>query len=444
MHISHESLNDAELVIKVQVTEADYKETLIPRLQQHRKEAHIKGFRKGKVPISVIDRLYGAAVRVEVVEEVVRRGISDYLKANNGLFMGGVTLMTEEAMPDWKVDKEFVFKYSIGKRPQFDCTLPEDMKLPRYHVAHIDEEVIEKELREFREAFGESEEVVDGSTQDCHLHGGLHCSSEGYYGRFEFRIQDLPSTLMDRFVGLKVGDSVILDFEQEVKPYKVLTKNIGSSMLDILHTIGGPVTFIVKGVERIILAPVDQRLFENMWNEAWVAEDGISLEQQFKDRLRKDLMEFCKDLAQVILEKELKDALLKHFQIPISKDWLEKWLKVRMPRWQHEINPDKYEKKRVDELKWSLLEEKLAQVHALEPTQEEVIQNLTRVYNIPEEQVQASIDNMSADELDRRKEKIAAVIRQKSVLKFLKEKVTLQEEVVSYSMLNDIKQRYES
>ncbi|UYG06002.1 trigger factor [Halomonas sp. M4R1S46] len=81
MQVSVDTTSQIERRIKVQVPAAEIDEAVAARLKDAAKNVRMDGFRKGRVPMSVIRQRYGSEVRNEVVGEVMReryvRAITD-------------------------------------------------------------------------------------------------------------------------------------------------------------------------------------------------------------------------------------------------------------------------------------------------------------------------------------------------------------------------------
>ncbi|MEO1251705.1 MAG: trigger factor [Pseudomonadota bacterium] len=60
---------DRRFAVKVPATELD--ERLTERLSELKSQVHLKGFRKGKAPVSYLKKLYGKGVMSEIVQEIV-------------------------------------------------------------------------------------------------------------------------------------------------------------------------------------------------------------------------------------------------------------------------------------------------------------------------------------------------------------------------------------
>src|SRR4030043_943106 len=79
MDITRENIDDLNAVLKVKIVKTDYADKVENVLKDYRKKANIKGFRPGMVPIGVIRKMYGNAVKIDEINKVVSDNIRKYL-----------------------------------------------------------------------------------------------------------------------------------------------------------------------------------------------------------------------------------------------------------------------------------------------------------------------------------------------------------------------------
>ena len=82
MNITQERIDDLNALLKIQVSAADYQHKVDAVIQNYRKTANVPGFRKGKVPVGQIKRMYGKAILVEEVNKLIQEGIYNYITEN--------------------------------------------------------------------------------------------------------------------------------------------------------------------------------------------------------------------------------------------------------------------------------------------------------------------------------------------------------------------------
>ncbi len=80
MQVSVESGEGLKRKLKVQVPSERVDEQVDKKLREMRGQVRLQGFRPGKVPMKVVQKRYGAQVRVEVLDEVVRQTYSEALQ----------------------------------------------------------------------------------------------------------------------------------------------------------------------------------------------------------------------------------------------------------------------------------------------------------------------------------------------------------------------------
>ena len=65
MNITRNNVDALNAIVTVEVAKNDYAEKVNKVLADYRKNAAIKGFRKGTVPMSLIQKQYGKAILLE-------------------------------------------------------------------------------------------------------------------------------------------------------------------------------------------------------------------------------------------------------------------------------------------------------------------------------------------------------------------------------------------
>ncbi|MBK8641992.1 MAG: trigger factor family protein [Saprospiraceae bacterium] len=85
-----------------------------------RKTAHIKGFRHGAVPESVVKKLYGPGIEAEVLNKMVNELIEKYQKENNTQFLGDLLPLPELSSPADGTVTNHEFFFEVGIAPGAD------------------------------------------------------------------------------------------------------------------------------------------------------------------------------------------------------------------------------------------------------------------------------------------------------------------------------------
>ncbi|MDQ2994746.1 MAG: trigger factor family protein, partial [Pseudomonadota bacterium] len=78
-----ENLSGLSRKIKVSIPQSKIKAEFDKRISDLAKKANVKGFRKGKVPSSVVKLQYGEAVRHEVIQDMIWESLQQEFKEQN-------------------------------------------------------------------------------------------------------------------------------------------------------------------------------------------------------------------------------------------------------------------------------------------------------------------------------------------------------------------------
>lgn len=77
MQVSVENTSTLGRRLKVSVPDAIVQEQITAKMNELAKQAHLKGFRPGKVPKKVLEQKFGKAVRSEVIHELIKKSLGE-------------------------------------------------------------------------------------------------------------------------------------------------------------------------------------------------------------------------------------------------------------------------------------------------------------------------------------------------------------------------------
>ena len=83
MKLEQNRIDDLNLQVTITVAAEDYADSRKKRLNDFRKKAEIKGFRKGMVPASLVEKMYGQQALVDSVNDVIAESLNNYIQENS-------------------------------------------------------------------------------------------------------------------------------------------------------------------------------------------------------------------------------------------------------------------------------------------------------------------------------------------------------------------------
>ena len=109
MNITKKDIDSLNAVVTVDIKKEDYSEKVSSVLNNYRKTANIPGFRKGHVPMGMVQKQYGKSVLVEEVNKLLQESLNAFLTEQK-LDILGNPLPKNEAAIDWETE-DFSFEF---------------------------------------------------------------------------------------------------------------------------------------------------------------------------------------------------------------------------------------------------------------------------------------------------------------------------------------------
>ena len=134
MKIEQNRIDDLNLELTLTVAADDYADSRKKILGDYRKKAEIKGFRKGMVPMSLVEKMYGQNALVDAVNDIVAGGLNDYIKENNLRVLGEPLPSEEHIQNEWKPGCDFTFKFDVALNPEVSFELSSSDEIPYYTI----------------------------------------------------------------------------------------------------------------------------------------------------------------------------------------------------------------------------------------------------------------------------------------------------------------------
>lgn len=150
--------NPLERTIEFKVSDADLKAETEKRLRAQAKRAKIDGFRRGKVPMSMIRQMYGAQIYMDALNEFVNQGYAKAAKASGLRIASSPDISPKGEIKDGQ-DIEFVAKVEVFP----DVTLPDfsSTELKRY-TCEVTQADVDKTIAVMQKQRATYEEEKDG------------------------------------------------------------------------------------------------------------------------------------------------------------------------------------------------------------------------------------------------------------------------------------------
>ncbi len=448
MKISFENPDKVNGLLTLTVETADFQDRVEKTLKNYRKRANVPGFRPGMVPMGMIKKQFGEAVKAEEINKLIGEEIYKYVN-DNKIKMLGEPMANEGQTPvDLSKDAPYEFKFDIAVAPEFEVSLSDKDELD-YYTIKVDDELVNRQIDMFASRAGHYDKVEEYQANDM-LKGDLRELDENGNTK-EGGITVEGAVLMPEYIkaddqkklfeGAKLGD--IITFNPK-KAYPESDVEV-SSLLKITKEEAANVTadfsFQVTEISRFVKAEVNQELFDSVYGK-----DEVKDEESFRKKIAEGLSaqlvndgdyKFLVDLRKYLEDKvgtlTYPDALLKKIMLNNNKDKGEKFV------------DDNYEQS-IKELTWHLIREKLVEANGIKIDDNDIKETAKEaaraqfaqygMTNIPEEY----IDNY-AGEMLKKKEYVDSLVDRsidRKLTAALKNVVKLNQKEASLDEFNEM------
>ena len=162
MSVTVENLEKSMAKLTIEVPAETFEKAMQQAYMKQRGSISIPGFRKGKVPQAMIEKMYGPAV---FYEEAANAVIPDAYAAAAKESELDITSSPEIDVTQIEKGKSFIFTALVAVRPEVKLGVYKGVEIPKIDVTVTDEDV-EEELKKEQNKNGRLVTIDDGEAED--------------------------------------------------------------------------------------------------------------------------------------------------------------------------------------------------------------------------------------------------------------------------------------
>jgi trigger factor len=354
-------LNSSEKEVEIKLPYEEIKKDIEDEVRKQAKSIQMPGFRKGKVPITMIKKMYGDSLEYEASEKVANSFFWKIAQDNQLKPIG------QPSMTDLKFEpeKDLTFKVKYETIPTLDVKGYKDLSfdIPDFVVK---EDEIEKEISYIlnsnrvledaeivdsdkfvieAEIFlveKDNEEIKEPKPEKMHI----DLSAEG-----------ITKEIVENANGKKVGDYFNFSYKDEPQHKK-------DDGTEETHKQEYKYNVNILGIKKVILPELNEELIKK------VTKDKVSTEQELHEEIRKDIQNYYDQRVEEITRSKLVSEILKinEFAPPQSlvNNILEEYIKSEEEQAKKSKHPFNREEAKTrllklaeTEVKWYLIKNEI-------------------------------------------------------------------------------------
>ena len=424
--------------VDIEIAAADYADALKKRLNEYRRRADIKGFRKGMAPMSLIQRLYGDQSLYEAVNRLVSEQLDTFIRDEKIRVVGEPLPSEDQPQLEWKAGNDFTFKFDIAQTPELTFEVGEGDKIPYYEI-NVTEDAKKamkaQMLQQYGslqegEAAGEEDYIIADIANDSHSVEGVYVSMA--------HVAEIARPL---FLGKKAGEKITVNVNEAFE-----NETDRASMLKVdkakLADMDPMFTFTVVNVKTFKAAENNQETWDKMFGEG-----AVTSEEQFMEKVAERIRAEHTQQANYRFGNDVRKYFVDKAAIELPEAFLKRWLVY--------ANDGKYTAEEVEkefpgfveDFKWQLTRGYLMQKLGLKVEQKD-IQEAAESYvayqyamygmgNVPQDLIKSAARNVLEDENQVRR--LEEQVEDNKTISAVREKVTVQTKKISEDKFRALK-----
>lgn len=438
MKVEKLPVDDLTFRLNVTIEKADALEKRKKALNNYRRTAEIKGFRKGMAPMSLIEKMHGMSALIDAVNDLIAEQLNNYIQENK-LNVLGEPLPNDELQKkiDWDNDTVYEFVFDVALAPQVKVEISKDDKIVYYNptVADADIDAAKSNILKQYGKLEDTDAVKDEDFIVADLVQG-ETKVEGTY----ITLKQMSDDNKKIFLGKMAGDSF------EINVNDVFTNEADrASLLKVkkeeLATIEPLWTVTIKEIKTFVDAEENQELYNKMFGEG-----VVNSADEFKAKLVKRIEEEYAQESEYRFMLDAREYFLNKVNIPVPEAFMKRWL--------HVVNEGKVTMEEIEkefdlflkDFRWQLIRGAILKDNNLTVTKEDVLKvatNIARyqfamygINNVPEEHLAQYAEKLLADEKQNRR--IIEKAEEDKAIAFIKENVTVEPKVIAIEELRKL------
>ena len=438
-------------LLTMTVETADYQEQVEKTLKNYRKKAQVPGFRPGMVPMGMIKKQYGTAVKVDEVNKLMGEKLYEYIRENKIQMLGEPLPNQEKQVPqDFEKDAELTFVFDIAVAPEFKAELTDKDKIDYYKIK-VDDKLIDDQVQMYQSQAGEFVKAEVFSGNDTITGDLRELDAEGNTKEGGITTEGgmvMPAYIKDEdqkklFDGCKPGDIITFNPKKAYPDNDAEVAALLKVQKDDVKDLTADFSYQITEIRHYQPAEVDQKLFDRVFGEGTVTD-----EKAFREKIAETIApqlqqnsdyKFLFDVRQYMEKKvgdlQFPEALLKRVMLQNNQDKGADYV-------------EKNFEGSIKELKWHLIKEQIVaannikvEENDLKAVAKEAIRAQFAQYgmsNVPDD----VLENYAAEQLKKRENVDNFVDRavDMKLTEALKNVVKLNEKEVSLEDFNKLMQ----
>lgn len=383
-------LNDK---LTVKLTKEDYYPSFERAIKDYSKKANIPGFRKGMVPPGLVKKMYGASIFYDEVIKAVEKHMQQYLSEEKpDIFAQPLPLSADLKTIDMDSPSDYDFPFEIGLKPEIEIPALATSGVI-LHKVKVTDKMIDEEIEQQKKRRSKVNDAEEVTSQDNVLNVNIvetddagNPAENGISGDNSLLVSYFTLPFREQLMGKRKDDSIQLRLKDafEEKEREWIADDLGMNKEDAAAMEKNFRMTITK------IGIVEKKESNEEFFNAVFPGKEIKAEPEFRDQVRHQLQQQWDTQSRIQLHDQLYHILLDT-PMDFPEEFLKKWMQKsgEKEKSQEEVESEFPGFK--DQLKWTLIRDKIIRENNLEVTREELKEHMR-------EEILQYFDHLKMDE----------------------------------------------
>ena len=438
MKVTNKKADALNYQLTVEIAAEDYAEPLRKRLNDYRRKADVKGFRRGMAPMSLIQRMYGDQSLYESVNGMVSEALDKFIHEEKIRIVGEPMPSEDQPQLSWKAGEDFTFKFDIAQTPELNFEVNKDDKVIYYDINITAAE--KKEAREqLLQQYGSLQEGKKSGENDyliCDIENEGH-KAEGVY----VSVSHVAEEARGAFIGKKAGDKFQMDvnaaFTNETDRAAML--KVDKAQLANLDPM---FNFTVVNVKTYVAAEENQETYDKIFGEG-----KVTTPEQFEEKVVERIKASHEQDANYRFGADVRKYFVEKAALELPEAFLKRWLVYAN---EGKFSAEQVEKEFpafIEDFKWQLVRGYIMQKFGLKVSHDDIFAAaksfvayqyaMYGMAGVPENLIASSAENMLQDQNQYRR--LEEQCEDNIAIAKVREEVTLQNKKISMEKFRELK-----
>ncbi len=344
MEFKINDLSLSEKEVEITFTYDEVKDNINNEILKRTKTIQIPGFRKGKVPLSMIKKMYGDALDFEASEKIASDKFFEISEQNHFHHIGTPSITDFKFKPGenlfYKVKYEIMPKVDVKDYTSLEIDIPDFTVKDEDVESDIKNILKSNSTTEPADVVGDDRNfIIEVELKRLDDKGELYQGSKPEVMQIDLSNNNVQKEIIDNSKGTKAGESFTFSFT-DVRTEKKDTPE--EQKISETYNYSAE----IKSIKKIVLPQLDEEFVKR------ITKDKASNEQELREQIKKDIQNYYDQQNKDYIQRILINKIVKNNDFVPPKSMVSGMLENLLKEEEEETKRrgyKKFDKKQAEE-----------------------------------------------------------------------------------------------